>query len=535
MSTTTDDIRNWITQGKAILGIELGSTRMKAVLIGKDHKPICSGGCDWENSYIDNVWTYSLDDVWESLQSCYLDLSRNVLEQFGVEIETFKAIGISGMMHGYIPFDRNDKLLAPFRTWRNNITKQASELLTKELHYPIPQRWSVAYLYQSILENQDHINEISFITTLAGYVHYKLTGKKVVGLGEASGMFPMDIKNGDYNNKMISQFNDLISDKSIPWEIQDILPKAICAGACAGQLSKAGAKLLDISGKLKPGIALCPPEGDASTGMVATNSIAIRTGNVSAGTSAFACIVLEKELDGVYHEIDQLITPDGKLVALIHSNNCSSDISAWVNIFGEAIEALGVDCSKNKLYSTLFNLSLKGDLDCGGLMSYGYISGEHLTGFTEGRPLFVRSTDSNFSLANFMKTHIYTSFAAIKLGLNILFERESVDVDEILAHGGMFKTEKVAQKAMATALNIPISVMETASEGGAWGIALLASYMIRKSDDEQLEDFLNKSVFNQQQRNTIFPKANEVEGYNAFFERHMDGIAIERAAVLNTK
>lgn len=533
MSLEVNEVKKAIENGKTAIGIELGSTRIKTVLINEENTPLATGGHQWENDYVDNIWTYSLEDIWEGVQKSYLDMVNNVKKDFGVSIKTTGAIGFSAMMHGYMAFDKDDNLLTPFRTWRNNITGEASEKLTKLFNYPIPQRWTIAHLYQAIVNEEEHVSEINFVTTLAGYVHWKLTGEKVLGTGEASGVFPFDLETKDYKSKNIEQFNELISPYNFPWKLDDILPASINAGEKGGELTAEGATLLDPSGQLEAGIPLCPPEGDAGTGMVATNSVSVRTGNVSAGTSVFGMIVLEKELSQVYSEIDLVTTPDGKLVAMAHSNNCSSDLDAWINLFDEAASALGMDCDKSKLYETFYNKALEGDSDAGGLLSYGYISGEHMTGFEEGRPLFVRSSNSNFNLANFMRVNLFTALGALRTGFDILFEKESVEVDEILGHGGLFKTEKVGQKIMAGALNVPVAVMETAGEGGAWGIALLASYMINKEENESLPDFLNDKVFDGEIGETIEPDPSDVEGFNKFMERYNQGLAIEKAAVEN--
>jgi sugar (pentulose or hexulose) kinase len=525
------EIRNAINNGKTSIGIELGSTRIKTVLIGSDNTPIASGSHDWENSYANNVWTYSLEDIWKGLQSSYQRLAGNVKDQYGVTIQTTGAIGFSGMMHGYMAFDQDENLVTPFRTWRNNITGPASEALTKLFNYPIPQRWSIAHLYQAILNQEEHIFNISYLTTLAGYIHWKLTGQKVLGIGEASGMFPIDLKTKGFNQQMIGQFNELVGPCNLPWHLEDILPTILVAGEKAGQLTTAGAQLLDVTGQLKPGISLCPPEGDAGTGMVATNTVAARTGNVSAGTSVFAMIILEKELSKVYPEIDLVTTPDGKLVAMAHSNNCTSDYDAWIGLFAEVIKTLELNVAKPKLYDTLLGMALQGDPDCGGLLSYGYISGEHITHFEEGRPLFVRSANSRFSLANFMRVNLFTALGALRTGLNILFEKEAVKVDKILGHGGFFKTREVGQKIMAAAINVPVSIMETAGEGGAWGIALLASYMINREANESLEDFLGQKVFAGKQGRSIAPDPSDVAGFNEFMKRYIQGLPIERAAV----
>lgn len=535
MSRKMNDIKNVIIAGKTVIGIELGSTRIKTVLIDENNTPIASGSHDWENSNINGIWTYSLEDIWKGVQNSYQDMANNVKEQFGVAIKTTSSIGFSGMMHGYMVFDKDENILTPFRTWRNNITGPASEALTKVFNYPIPQRWSIAHLYQAILNQEEHISKIHFMTTLAGYIHWKLTGQKVLGIGEASGVFPIDLQTKNFNKQMIEQFNKLISDKNLPWHLEDILPSVLVAGQKAGELTATGAELLDVTGQLQPGVPLCPPEGDAGTGMVATNSVAARTGNVSAGTSVFAMIVLEKELSKVYPEIDLVTTPTGKLVAMAHSNNCTSDYDAWIGLFGEAIKALGMEVSKAKLYDTLLGMALQGDPDCGGLLAYGYISGEHITHFEEGRPLFARSPKSNFNLANFMRVNLFTALGALKTGLDILFEKESVKVDEILGHGGFFKTKEVGQRIMAAATNVPISVMETAGEGGAWGIALLASYMVNREENESLEDFLKQKVFAGKQGSSVAPNPSDVSGFNEFMKRYNKGLTIERAAVDNLK
>jgi sugar (pentulose or hexulose) kinase len=525
------DVKNTILEGKTSLGIELGSTRIKAVLINENNVPIASGAHDWENSYVDNIWTYSVEEIWTGIQDSYQKMAAEVREKYDVTLTTIGAIGFSGMMHGYMAFNKDNELLVPFRTWRNNITEQASTELTSLFNYNIPQRWSIAHLYQAILNNEAHVSEIAFQTTLAGYVHWKLTGEKSLGVGEASGVFPIDLETKSYNQSMIAQFNEVISAKNLPWKLEEILPKVLVAGENAGLLTEEGAKLLDVTGELQAGIPLCPPEGDAGTGMVATNSVAKRTGNVSAGTSVFAMIVLEKELSKVYPEIDLVTTPTGNLVAMAHSNNCTSDLNAWVGLFNEFSQAMGIEVDMNKLYSTLYTKALEGDADAGGLLSYGYLSGEHMTHFEEGRPLFVRSSDSNFNLANFMRVHLFTALGAMKIGMDLLLKEENVQLDEILGHGGLFKTKGVGQRIMAGALNTPVSVMETAGEGGAWGIALLASYTINKKENETLDDYLNNHVFSGQQSETITPDQKDVEGFEQFMERYKAGLVIERAAV----
>ena len=435
------------------------------------------------------------------------------------------------MMHGYLAFYKDDNLLVPFRTWRNTITEEAAAKLTKEFNYNIPQRWSIAHLYQAILNKEEHVKDVAFLTTLAGYIHWKLTGKKVLGVGDASGMFPIDIKTGNYDQGMIDQFNNLISGEGFVWKLEDILPKVLSAGEEAGVLTQEGAALLDVSGKLKAGIPLCPPEGDAGTGMTATNSVGVRTGNVSAGTSVFAMIVLEKELSKVYPEIDLVTTPDGALVGMVHCNNCTSDLNAWVNIFDEFAESMGIKADKNKLFSVLYNKALEGDADCGGLISYNYFSGEPVTGFDEGAPLFVRKAEDKFNLANFMRAHLYSSLAALKAGLDLMFKEEDVKVDKMFGHGGLFKTKGVGQRIAAAAMNTSVSVMETAGEGGAWGIALLADYMKKKEDSESLQDFLNNKIFAGQTGSSMEPDPKDVEGFERFMKRYMAGLSIEHAAV----
>lgn len=531
MGYTAEEIKKQIEDGKTVLGIEFGSTRIKAILAAQDNTPIASGAHDWENRLENGIWTYRLEDVWNGLQDCYRDLAQDVRKQYGTELENIGAIGFSAMMHGYMAFDEKGELLVPFRTWRNTITGQASEKLTEVFHYHIPQRWSIAHLYQAILNEEEHVSSVRFFTTLAGYVHWKLTGEKTLGVGEASGMFPIDIETGDFNDRMIAQFDELIADKKFPWKLRDIMPKVLTAGEKAGTLTAEGAKLLDPTGKLKAGIPLCPPEGDAGTGMAATNSVAKRTGNVSAGTSVFAMIVLEKELKKVYDAIDLVTTPDGSLVAMVHCNNCTSDLNAWVNIFKEFAESMGMKVDMNELFGTLYRKALEGDADCGGLLAYNYFSGEHITGFEEGRPLFVRTPSDNFNLANFMRVHLFTALGALKTGLDILLKEEGVQVDEMLGHGGLFKTKGVGQRIMAAAINASVSVMETAGEGGAWGMALLASYMLHKEEGETLAAFLEKKVFAGQKGSKEAPRKEDVEGFDRFMLRYANGLAIEKAAV----
>jgi sugar (pentulose or hexulose) kinase len=531
MSMNQNDTHKAIESGKTALGVELGSTRIKAVLIGKDHAPIASGSHEWENRYENGVWTYSLEDIWTGLQDSYRNLSNEVMQKYNLPLQTVSAIGFSAMMHGYLVFDKSGKHLVPFRTWRNTMTGQAAEILTDLFQFNIPQRWSIAHLYQAILNNEPHVREINHLNTLAGYVHWKLTGQKVLGVGDTSGVFPIDSKTNDYDEYKIRLFNELLEAENLPWKLQDILPKVLLAGDAAGVLTEEGARLLDPTGGLQAGIPLCPPEGDAGTGMVATNSVAERTGNVSAGTSVFAMIVLEKDLSKVYPEIDMVTTPTGKPVAMVHSNTCTSDINAWIDLFQEFTHALGVEISESRLYEMLYQKALVGDADCGGLLAYNNFSGEPITHLEEGRPLIVRTPESRFTLSNFMRVLLFSALGTMRIGLDILFDQEQVKVDQILGHGGFFKTKDVGQRVMAAAVNVPVSVMKTAGEGGAWGIALLASYMLYKADKEPLETYLSNSVFAGENSTTIVPDPRDVEGFMAFMERYKKGLVIERAAV----
>ncbi len=526
-----DEIRHAIASGQTALGVEFGSTRIKAVLIGPDHAPLASGSFEWENRYENGVWTYHLQDVWTGLQASYRQLSRAVLEEYQLPLTTIGAIGFSGMMHGYLAFDGEGALLAPFRTWRNTMTGPAAAQLTELFQFNIPQRWSIAHLYQALLNGEPHVKDIRFQTTLAGYVHWQLTGRQVLGVGEASGMFPIDSRTHSYDGRMVSLFNQQLAAANVPWQLQEILPAVLMAGADAGELTPAGARLLDPTGQLQPGIPLCPPEGDAGTGMVATNSVGERTGNVSAGTSVFAMLVLEDALSRVYPEIDMVTTPAGKPVAMVHSNNCTSDLNAWVELFREFTDALGVELSQSRLFEMLYQRALSGDADGGGLLAYGYLSGEHITHFEQGRPLFVRTPDSRFTLANFMRVHLFSALGALRIGLDILLEQEQVQIDKILGHGGFFKTREVGQRFMAAAVNAPVSVMETAGEGGAWGIALLAAYRLRRAQDEALASYLDHRVFAGQQGVTLAPDPADVAGFAAYMARYRQGLAIERAAV----
>lgn len=524
------DVKNVIESGKAVLGIEFGSTRIKAVLVDDKNTPIASGSHEWENQLVDGIWTYSIDMIWNGLQDAYKGMTEDVEKQYGVKVTKLAAMGFSAMMHGYMAFDEKDEILVPFRTWRNAITEEASEKLTKLFNYNIPQRWSIAHLYQAVLNGEEHVKDIKFQTTLAGYIHWKLTGKKVLGVGEASGMFPIDIATGKFNQTMVDAFDKEIGGK-YPWKLLDIFPEVLTAGENAGTLTEEGAKLLDPTGTLEAGCPLCPPEGDAGTGMVATNSVERRTGNVSAGTSVFSMVVLEEDLKKVYPELDLVTTPSGDLVAMVHCNNCTSDLNAWVNIFKEFAESFGMDVDMNKLFGTLYNKAMEGDADGGNLIAYNYISGENITGMEEGRPMFVRTPKSKFNLANFMRVNLYSALATLKIGMDILLKEEGVQVDKLLGHGGLFKTKGVGQQILADAMNTPISVMETAGEGGAWGIAVLASYMIQKAEGESLGAYLNSKVFAGQEGSELAPNPEGVKGFDEFINIYKAGLPIERAAV----
>jgi sugar (pentulose or hexulose) kinase len=529
------DAKTAILEQKTALGIEFGSTRIKAVLIGADNAPIASGDHEWENRYDNGVWTYTLEDIWTGLQDAYTKMAADVKEKYDITLTRVGAIGFSAMMHGYMAFDKAGNLLVPFRTWRNNITEEASEKLTDLFGFHIPQRWTIAHLYQAILNGEPHVADIDYVTTLAGYIQWKMTGERVVGIGEASGIFPIDSETNTYFADMIAKFDEAVADKAYSWKALDVLPHVLNAGDNAGVLTKEGAALLDMSGNLEAGIPLCPPEGDAGTGMAATNSVRVRTGNVSAGTSVFAMIVLEKNLSKVYPEIDMVTTPSGHPVAMVHCQNCTSDLNAWVNLFREFAQTFGMEISTNDLFGKLYNKALEGDADCGGLLAYNYFSGEHVTGFNEGRPVFARTPDAKFNLANFMRVNLFTSLGALKVGLDILMKEEHVQVDQILGHGGLFKTKGVGQKILAGAIDAPVSVMETAGEGGAWGIALLASYMINKEENETLEDYLDAKVFAGNAGTKMDPDPADVAGFEVFTERYKKGLPIERAAVESLK
>lgn len=527
-----NEIKSLIENSKTYLGIELGSTRIKAVLIAPDYTSIASSDYGWENKYKDGYWTYDIEDVWTGLQSVFASLSQNIKNEYGVSLKRVASMGFSAMMHGYITLDKDNNLLVPFRTWRNTTTGKAASELTEKFNFNIPQRWSIAHLYQAMLNGEKHVKDISFLTTLVGYIQYMLTGKKVLGIGEASGMFPIDSEINDYNNKMLDIFDGLASD--MPWKIRDILPKVLNAGEDAGVLTAEGAKLLDPTGTLEAGIPLCPPEGDAGTGMVATNAVAVRTGNVSAGTSIFGMIVLEKALSKVYEEIDMVTTPTGKPVAMVHCNNCTNEINAWANVFKDFLVSIGQTPDMNKIFTTMFTEALNGETNAGGLLLYNYLSGEPITGLTEGRPLLARTPEGKLNFANFMRAQLYSALATLKIGMDIL-ENENVAIDKLLGHGGYFKTPVVGQRLMAAATNAPVSVMQTAGEGGAWGMAILTAYMSQKADGETLETYLDSKVFANQPVTTIEPNKEDIDGFNQFMKNYIAGLEIEKCACTNLK
>ena len=524
------DYQSCITAGQAILGIELGSTRIKAVLIAPDHTPLAHGDFEWENLLENGIWTYHLEDVWTGLQNCWKKISLDVQEKYHVPLQKLGAMGISGMMHGYLVFDRDQNQLVPFRTWRNTMTEQAARELTERFGFNIPQRWSIAHLYQAILNGEEHVSKIARMTTLAGYVHWKLTGENMLGVGEASGMFPIDSECCDYHPAMLEQFDALLAERHLPFSLRDILPTVCAAGQICGTLTPDGAALLDPSGTLQPGTPLCPVEGDVGTGMVATNSVAPRTGNISAGTSIFSMIVLEKPLQHVYPEIDLVTTPTGFPTAMVHCNNCTSDLNAWIQIFHQALQAFDCPVDLQTVYGTLYNQALSGQADCGGLLAYNYFSGEPVTQLDSGRPLFMRQPDSAFSLPNFIRTLLFSSMATLKIGMDLLFQKEQVQVDCLSAHVGLFKTPVVGQRLLAAAMNAPVSIMRTAGDGGAWGIAILAAYYLQKAPDETLEAYLAHHVFQDSPVTTVMPEDSDVQGFSAFMQSYQKGLACERIA-----
>lgn len=522
---------NYKLSGKESLGIEFGSTRIKAVLIDEECNPIASGGHNWENRLENGVWTYHNEDIWNGLQDAYSNLNAECEERFGSKITDLASIGFSAMMHGYLPFDKDGNQLADFRTWRNTITADAAKELTELFNFNIPQRWSIAHLYQAILNNEEHVNSIDYLTTLEGYVHWMLSGEKVIGIGEASGMFPIDSESKQYNQEMINKFSSLNNVKKYDWNIIDILPKVLVAGENAGYLTEEGARLLDVSGNLKAGIPMAPPEGDAGTGMTATNSVTVKTGNVSAGTSIFAMIVLEKQLSRVYEEIDMVTTPDGYPVAMVHCNNCCTDLDYWVNLFAQFDKAMGNDTPKYKIYDRLYELALDGDADCGGLVNFNYFSGEPVSHTDDGRPMFLRTQGCNFNLPNFFKAQIYSTMATLKIGMEIL-EKENVKIDCLMGHGGLFKTPIVGQRFMAGAMNSPVSVMETAGEGGAWGMAILAKYSV-DGRGKSLPEYLNEKVFSKYKSSTIAPNEVDVKGFEEYMRLYKSALPVQKSAYQN--
>lgn len=521
---------NTFEQKSNSLGIELGSTRIKAVLAAPDGTVLASGAHDWQNRLEGGYWTYHLDDVWAGIQDAYAQLKADYRSRYGQPLQTVGALGISAMMHGYLPFDKAGHQLAAFRTWRNTTTLPAATALTERFHFNIPQRWSIAHLYQAILNGEEHVRDVAFLTTLAGYVHWQLTGEKVLGIGDASGVFPIDSARCDYDAAMLASFDELLAQNGLPYHLRDLLPTVLCAGQDAGSLTEAGARLLDPTGDLPAGIPVCPPEGDADTGMAATNSVAARTGNVSAGTSVFAMVVLERPLQQLHPEIDMVTTPDGRPVAMVHCNTCTSDLDGWVSLLGEMTAAAGVPLTKTQLYTLFYQKALAGDPDCGGLVSFNYFSGEPVTGLTEGRPLFVRRPDADFTLANFARAQLYACMATLKIGLDILFGQERVTVDNLLGHGGLFKVPVVGQKLLAGALGVPVSVMQTAGEGGPWGMALLAGYRLHRQAGQTLEEYLRDAIFANAEGSTVQPDAADSRGFAAFLQQYTRCLAVERAA-----
>lgn len=519
-----------IQQGNVSLGIELGSTRIKTVLVTDDFNTIASGSYVWENKFEDGIWTYALDDVWKGIQQSYTQVAADVQSKYHTTLTKISAIGVSAMMHGYLAFSKDGTLLVPFRTWRNNMTEQAADELTELFQFNIPQRWSIAHLYQAILNEEPHVKDIGFITTLAGYVHWKLSGEKVLGIGDASGVFPIDEPSGTYSADLLEKFQSLENVAHYSWTVRDILPEVLRAGEKAGTLTREGARLLDANGNLQAGSIMAPPEGDAGTGMVSTNSVRKRTGNISVGTSAFSMIVLDQPLKKVYRDIDIVTTPDGAPVAMVHINNCSSDINAWANVFKEFAERLGVDLKPDRLYETLFLVTTKAAPDAGGLMNYSYLSGENITKMPAGRPLFVREPNCTFTLANFVQTQLYAAFAPLKIGMDILKNEEQIKTDVMIAQGGLFKTMVIGQQILANALNTPITVMKTASEGGAWGMAVLAVYA-KQGNSQRLEDFLDQEVFANPETMTLSPEPAGVAGYETFIKKYEKGLSVESAAI----
>lgn len=524
------DKASLIESGNTFLGIEFGSTRIKAILIDEKAEILASGSFEWENSLFNGVWTYSIEEIKNGLQETIRAIKKNIKEKYHVTLKKIASIGVSAMMHGYLAFDKDMNLLVPFRTWRNIFTKEASDKLSEMFSFPIPERWSIAHLYHAMMTKEPHVVKIDCIMTLSSYVHYLLTGKKIIGIGDASGIFPIDSNKFNYNKEMLEIFQSLVDEEGYNWKIKSILPKVAIAGSIAGHLTLDGAMLLDPDGDIKEGIPLCPPEGDAGTGMVATNSICPQTGNVSAGTSVFVMVVLDKALEKSYPGlVDMVVTPLGHPCAMVHANNCTGEYDKWISLFNEVLLSFGYNESKDNLYGVLLNKALEGDLDCGGLLPFNYISGESITSVSEGRPLFVRSSNSSFNLSNFMRAQLFSSLATLRIGMNVLLEEENVVIKKMTGHGGFFKNRKPGMMAMASALCSPITVMDGAGEGGAWGMAILALYMA-EGKDKLLPEFLNERVFKKVDSVTLTPKKEDVEGYNSFLKSYLKGLELEKIA-----
>lgn len=518
-----------IAAGSTVLGIELGSTRIKACLITPDGTVLATGAHDWENQFVDRMWTYPLDEVWSGLQACYAALLADTETRHGVRPTVYAGLGVSAMMHGYLPFDADGELLVPFRTWRNTTTGAAATELTELFGQNIPLRWSIAHLYQAVLDEEPHVPRVDFLTTLSGYVHWRLTGRKVLGVGDAVGMFPVDPTTGDYDAEMVARFDALVADRHPGLRLRSLLPEVLAAGQDAGALTSDGAALLDPTGSLQPGVPMCPPEGDAGTGMVATNSVAPRTGNVSVGTSVFAMVVLDRPLERVHHELDLVTTPAGVPVAMVHCNNGASELAEWADVLGQFAAALGRPADPDDVFGALLRAALDGEADGGGLLAYNYLAGEHILGLTEGRPMVVRTPDSRLTLANFARTQVYGVFATLALGMRVLRD-EGVHLDSVFAHGGLFRTAGVAQRMLAAALDAPVAVGDTASEGGAWGIALLAAYLEAARDGVGLAEHLATAVFGDAELSVVEPDAQDVQGFTAYLDRYQAGLAVQRAA-----
>lgn len=517
---------------KTALGLELGSTKIKGVLLDENHEIIASGSFDWENQLINGIWTYSMEEVHTGIQTCYKRLAEDFAEKFNAPLTTVGVIGISGMMHGYLPFDASGELLTPFRTWRNTITGEAAAKLTALFQFNIPQRWSIAHLYQAMLNKEEHLPRLAYLTTLAGYIHKRLTGMDVLGVGEASGMFPIDSEKLCYHEKMAAQFNEIIADMGYSWKLLDVLPRVLTAGDDAGVLTEEGATFLDPTGTLKPGIPFAPPEGDAGTGMAATNSVKVYTGNVSAGTSDFAMVVVDHQ-PGVHRELDMVTTPDGLPVAMVHCNNCTSDINAWAGLFADFLRAAGLSLPESELYRVLFRAALDGEADCGGLLSYNYFSGEGITDVDEGRPVFLRQPDSRMNLGNFMRTHLLSALATLKIGLDLLTQVEKIRIDKLYGHGGFFKVPEAGQRMLSAAAGVPVSVMQTAGSGGPYGMALLAAYRLNREPGEGLDNYLEKKVFANAESTTLLADEKDIEGFNTFLSRYRRAFPVELAAIEN--